>query len=239
MLKKSAVSVFLLSQVIFTLGSVFSARAQTQKENSAIPQDIDVVRVSTSLVTVPVTVRSHEGGFIPNLRREDFRIYEDGVEQQIAHFEAADQPFTVVLVLDISDSTKIELKDIQNAAIAFVKQLQPNDRAQIVAFDKNVTTLTEATSDRQVLSDAIRRVRTGGGTSLYDAMQTVMTINQKRIGGRKAVVIFTDGIDTSSVRATYDSTLPLAEKTVDLDQQFTRRRAESQSAKHLSVELAT
>ena len=197
--------------VIALLGCGFSSGAQSQNPSQIKePQEDDVVRINTALVSVPVSVKSRDGGFISNLRREDFHIFEDGVEQEIAHFETADQPFTVVLMLDVSDSTKVELKDIQNAALAFLNQLQPNDSAQIVAFDKNVTTLTELTRNRQVLSEAIRRVSTGGGTGLYDAMEIVMTGNQKRVAGRKALVILTDGIDTSSVRATYESTVPLA-----------------------------
>ena len=101
------------------------------------------VRVSTNLVVVPAVVKTRQGGYVPNLRREDFRIYEDGVEQEISHFENSDQPFTVTLMLDISDSTKFKLGDIQDAAIAFLHQLRPDDRALIVAFDKRFIRLTE------------------------------------------------------------------------------------------------
>jgi Ca-activated chloride channel family protein len=200
----------LVLSVLPGCGSSSGAQAQNPSQIKELQED-DVVRVNTLLVTVPVSVKSRDGGFISNLRRADFHIFEDGVEQEIAHFETADQPFTVLLMLDISDSTKIELKDIQNAASAFVNQLQPNDRAQVIAFDKSVVTLTEVTGDRQALSAAIRHVSTGGGTSLYDAMQMAMTINQKRIAGRQAIVILTDGIDTSSGRASYDSTMRLAD----------------------------
>ena len=129
------------------------------------------------------------------------------MEQEISQFETIDKPFTVVLMLDMSDSTRIELKEIQNAAIAFLNQLQSNDRALIVAFDKQLIKLTQATNDRKVLSDAIRQVKTGGATALYDALDATINEQLKQIPGRKAIVILTDGIDTSSVRATYDSTL--------------------------------
>jgi VWFA-related protein len=193
-----------LISLVFTLS--ISLRAQTQPTSSQQLDD-EVLRVSTNLVTVPVIVKTRQGGYIPNLRREDFRVYEDGVEQEILHFETVDKPFTVTLMLDMSDSTGSELKEIQNAAIAFLNQLRPDDRALIVAFNKQFVRLTEATGDRRVLSDAIRQVKTGGGTALYDAVDNIINTQLKRTPGRKAIVILTDGIDTSSVRATYESTL--------------------------------
>ncbi len=195
--------------LIFMLFASVSLQAQTAATLGQQPDD-EVLSVSTNIVTVPVTVKTHQGTYIPNLRREDFRIYEDGVEQEISNFETVDKPFTVMLMLDISDSTKTDLKGIQDAAIAFLDQLQPADRALIVAFDKQFVRLTEATGDRQILSDGIRRVQSGGGTALYDAIDTIIKEHLKQIPGRKAIVLLTDGIDTSSVRTTYDSTLRLA-----------------------------
>lgn len=199
----------LVLSVLPGCGSSSGAHAQNPSQTKEQQVD-DVVRVNTALVSVPVTVKSRDGGFISNLRRADFHIFEDGVEQEIAHFETADQPFTVLLMLDSSDSTKIELKDIQNAALAFLSQLQPGDRVQIVSFDKNVVTLTEMTGNRQVLSEAISRVSTGGGTSLYDAIEIGLSANKSRVAERRALVVLTDGIDISSVRATFESTVSLA-----------------------------
>ena len=183
-----------------------SLHAQTQPPLGQQPDD-EVLRVSTNLVTVPTIVKTRQGGYIPNLRREDFRIYEDGVEQEISSFETVDKPFIVTLMLDMSDSTRIKLGDIQNAAIAFLNQLRPDDRALIIAFDKQFALLAEPTSDRKVLSEAIRGMKTGGGTSLYDSIDAIINAKLKHVPGRRAIVILTDGVDTSSVRATYESTL--------------------------------
>jgi Ca-activated chloride channel family protein len=84
----------------------------------------DVLRVNTTLVTVPVSVKDRDGKYIPDLRREDFRIFEEGVEQRVAYFATVDQPFTVALVMDTSRSTNFKLEDIQDAAIAFINQLK-------------------------------------------------------------------------------------------------------------------
>jgi VWFA-related protein len=172
----------------------------------------DVLRVDTSLVTVPVSVMDRDGKYIPSLGREDFHIFEDGVEQKIAYFATVDQPFTVALLMDTSRSTNFKLEDIQDAAIAFVKQLKSEDRVMVISFDDKINVLTKPTDDRDELIRAIRRTRTGGGTRLYDAVDQVIKQHLKGITGRKAIVLFTDGVDTTSRRATYESTIREAEE---------------------------
>ena len=172
----------------------------------------DVLKVNTSLVTVPVSVMDRNGKYIPDLSREDFRIFEEGVEQRVAYFATVDQPFTVALLLDTSGSTDFRLEDIQEAAIAFVNQLKPEDRVLVISFDDQINVLTKPTSDRNEMIRAIRRTRTGGGTRLYDAVDLVIKKHLKQISGRKAMVLFTDGVDTTSTRASYDSTLREAEE---------------------------
>src|SRR5258706_175440 len=98
------------------------------------------------------------------------------------------------------------------AAIVLIDQLRTDDRVLVAAFDKRVTLLTEATSNRRVLHDAIRRAQTGGGTGLYNAIDMIVNQRLSRVRGRKAIVVFTDGVDTSSAGATYESTVRLAEE---------------------------
>jgi VWFA-related protein len=152
------------------------------------------------------------GKYIPSLGREDFHIFEDGVEQRIAYFATVDQPFTVALLMDTSRSTNFKLEDIQDAAIAFVKQLKSEDRVMVVSFDDKIQVLTKPTDDRDELIRAIRRTRTGGGTRLYDAVDQVIKQHLKAMTGRKAIVLFTDGVDTTSRHATYESTIREAEE---------------------------
>jgi Ca-activated chloride channel homolog len=172
----------------------------------------DVLRIDTTLVTVPFSVKDRNGRYIPDLSRGDFRVFEEGVEQKITYFATVDQPFTVVLVLDTSNSTNFRLEDIQDAAISFVRQLRPEDRLMVISFDDSIDVLSEPTNDVEKLVKAIKRTRTGGGTRLYDAVDQVINKHLKRIAGRKAVVLFTDGVDTTSRRATYESTVRQAEE---------------------------
>ena len=175
--------------------------------------DGETVRVETSLVTIPVSVRDRHGRYAPDLRREDFRVFEEGVEQQIAYFAAVDQPFTVALLLDTSGSTDFSLSEMQRAAASFVEQLKPADRVLVVSFDDRIDVLCEPTSDREELFRAIRRARGGGGTRLYDAVEFAIRQRLDKINGRKAVVLLTDGVDTTSRRASYQSSLRLAEES--------------------------
>lgn len=183
--------------------------AQTTDANS----DDDVIKVETSLVTIPVSVYDRNGLYIPNLRQSNFKIFEDGVEQEIAYFGTTDKPFTVVLLVDVSSSTEYKIEEIQQAAITFVDQLKPEDSVMVIQFDEHVSVLAETTSDRQKIYTAIRRTGFGGGTSLYDAVDLSLGKRLKRIEGRKAVVLFTDGVDTTSRGASYESTVRDAEES--------------------------
>ena len=186
-----------------------------QRNRGEVSEEVgedEVVRVNASLVTVPVSVLDRDGRFIAGLRKNDFRIFEDGVEQEVAYFAPVEQPFTVALVIDTSGSTRFKMEEMQDAAIAFLDQLRPNDRVVVVSFDDDVRVLSEATSDRQLLRAAIRRTHTGDGTRLYDAVDLVIRQQLSRAQGRKAIVLFTDGVDTTSKHASYRSTLAEAEE---------------------------
>ncbi|HKE58429.1 MAG TPA: VWA domain-containing protein [Pyrinomonadaceae bacterium] len=179
-----------------------------EKSNGEEVEAGDVVRIDTNLVTVPVSVLDRQGRLIPNLQREQFKVFENDVEQQIVHFEPTEKPFTVALMLDTSGSTVFHLSEIKEAAIEFAKQLRPQDRVLVVTFDRLVMLLTEATSDLKVVTSVIdRNALTGFSTRLYDAVDIVITQRLNKIPGRKAIVLFTDGVDTFSYNATYKSTL--------------------------------
>ena len=173
----------------------------------------DVIRTDTALITVPVSVMDRSGRYVPQLRKEQFRILENGVEQKIAYFATNDSPFTVILLIDTSNSTSMRLDDIQDAAINFVSKLKDNDSVMVMSFDDRIDVLCKPTTVRAEIEKAIRRTRTGGGTRLYDAVEDILKKQLKTISGRKAVVLFTDGVDTTSRRASYDSTVRLAEES--------------------------
>lgn len=196
------------------LGSPVNASANAVAEPG--PEEVgegEVIRVNTALVSVPVSVLDRQGRFVSNLRREDFSVFENGIEQPIAYFEPAEKPFTVALILDTSPSTQFNLWEIKEAAIAFASQLRPQDRVLVVSFNEQVLLLTEATNDLNAVTSVIQQnATTGNATRLYDAVDLVIKERLNKIKGRKAIVLFTDGVDTASYLATYQSTLREAEE---------------------------
>ena len=178
-----------------------------------VEDDGEVIKIETNLVTFPVSVLDREGRFITGLKKDDFQIFENGKQQQIDSFNSVEVPFTVILMLDVSPSTKFQINEIQDAAIAFVDQLRSNDRVMVISFDEHVHLLSPATSNRNALRNAIQRAEFGDGTSLYEAVDYVINRELTRIEGRKAVVLFTDGVDTTSQRANYQSTVRATEET--------------------------
>lgn len=167
-------------------------------DDPADSDDTQIIRVDTQIVTIPVKVSDRKNRFYGGLKKEDFRVFEDDVEQEIAYFSNEEQPFTVALVLDMSYSTKFKIGEIQAAAIAFIAQLRVQDRVLVISFDQEVHMLCEATNDRQRIYRAIKSTKIATGTSLYDAVDITMNERLKRIQGRKAIVLFTDGVDTTS-----------------------------------------
>jgi len=175
--------------------------------------DDEVIKIETNLVTMPVSVLDRDGRFISGLQQRDFKIFENGVEQKLDYFQSTEQPFTVVLMIDVSPSTRFQIEQIHDAAMTFVNQLRANDKVMVVAFDEKVQVLSDPTNDRMQIRRAIQSADFGDGTSLYEAVDQVLNRELKRIDGRKAIVLFTDGVDTTSHRASMEGTLRDVEET--------------------------
>ena len=166
-----------------------------------VETDGDVIKIDTKLVTIPVRVLDRSGRFVGGLTKDDFQIFDNKAEQEIAFFSNQEQPFTVALVLDMSYSLVFNIKDIQRAAINFVSQLRPADKVMVISFSEQVHVLTGVTNDRKEINRAIYSTQIESGTSLYDAVDEIINKEMGRIEGRKAIVLFTDGVDTTSRRS--------------------------------------
>lgn len=182
-------------------------QTQTQAEEIPVEEDDEEIKIETNLITIPVSVLDRNGRFISGLQQKDFQIFENGVKQEIDYFANVEQPFTVILLIDVSPSTEYRIDEIQDAAIAFVNQLRRDDKVMVISFDERVNVLSQPTNNRNILRNAIRQANFGDGTSLYEAVDYTIRQELRRIEGRKAVVLFTDGVDTTSRRANYQSTL--------------------------------
>lgn len=208
-----------LAQALLILNLLLSASV-TRGQNGQEPkpssrpsseQDVDTLKIDTNLVTVPVIASSRAGNYIADLKKEEFKLTEDGVVQEIAFLAAVDAPFYVVLMLDTSNSTEEKLPQIQRAAIAFLDQIGPNDKVKVISFDGELHNWNDFTGDKAILRNAISKTRKGDNTRVYDAVQLALD-SLRPIQQRKAIVVFTDGMDWHSDQSTFEST------TRDLDE---------------------
>lgn len=160
----------------------------------------DVLRINANLVTVPAIVMDRNGRYVANLHKDDFEIFEDGTRQTVAFLQRVDQPFTVFVLIDISPSMLPFKEDLTRAVDAFVRELRPHDRVTSFTFFQwlsKLTSLTSVSELRNPLKFNLRNDSAGDcpGTYLYDAVDDVLK-RAKKVTGRKAIVLFTDGVGT-------------------------------------------
>ena len=165
-----------------------------------IAQD-ETIRIDTRFVSVPVIVSDRNGRYVPNLTAADFTILQDGSPQNIEFFAATEEPLTIALLIDTSQSTRPVLGDIKDSAKSLIKLLSPQDRAMIVSFDYDTHILSPLTSDQEQLKRAVKSAEVPDGqfgTVLRDAAFQTVNRSFASIKGRKAVIILTDGKDAGS-----------------------------------------
>ena len=154
------------------------------------------LRVESRLVNLNVRVTDGAGAAMTGLLREDFTVYENDVEQPIAHFQPQTAPLNLFLLLDLSGSTKEKTDVIKQAAIRFIESLDPADRVAVAAFTSRFMRVSEFTGDRRALQERVKRIRnTGGGTAFYDAAWYSLDELEEVEGGRQVLVIMSDGVD--------------------------------------------
>lgn len=146
---------------------------------------------------MPAVVMDRQGRYVANLRKDDFKIYEDSVEQQVSYFASVEKPFTVALLLDVSGSTQSQLAQIRDAANTFVNRLRPIDRLMAITFDGRINVLTEPESVSAIRRGKLHIPAVTDGTVLYDAVDFALK-RMAGIPGRKAIVLMTDGVDQNS-----------------------------------------
>jgi VWFA-related protein len=172
-----------------------------------------MIRVNTTLVAVPAVVSDEDGRLVTDLKATDFHLYENGTEERIDRVIPEAGLFNVALMLDTSGSTVFKHADIRMAALAFAEQLRPDDRLMVLSFGNMILVNSELTNDRHQILRAILDTKGMGGTRLYDAVDLLVTERLDRIPGRKAIVLFTDGVDTASRLATEASTVARIEES--------------------------
>lgn len=172
----------------------------------------EVVKVDVRTVNLNAKVTDAAGKLIPALTKDDFQVFEDNVAQEVVHFEPITAPVNVVLLLDLSGSTKDRMKIMKKAAKKFVDSLAPNTRIAAAAFTRKFMLISDFTTDRQLLKDRIEHVKNfNSGTAYYDAMWATLDLCKEVQERRKAVVVLTDGVDNSISSENYEARHPFDE----------------------------
>ena len=145
----------------------------------------------------PSTVSDRSDQLVGDLTKDSFTVTEDGAPQTIKDFLQEDRPITMAIVLDSSGSMRDAMPEVHQAAASFVESLRPQDRAMVIDFDDKVFLLQDLTSDQALLKESVQSTEALGSTALYDALHAAFR-KLRGIDGRKAIVLLSDGDDTSS-----------------------------------------
>lgn len=160
-------------------------------------------RSAASVVALNVTVQDAQARYVKGLQSTDFAVYEEGIRQDVRFFYAAALPLDLVLLLDTSTSMRPAMPIAEQAARGLLSTLAPGDRAAILGFADRVTVVQDLTADRAALAAAPLRTQAAGYTALRNAVYTALGLFDTRSAGgpprRQAIVVLSDGMDTSSV----------------------------------------
>ncbi len=192
--------------------SFFAISGRSQNKDVELP----TISVSVNLIKVPISVFDHRGNLVNDLRKEDFRIWEDQTQQEIRSFGIDRNPVSVVLVVDTSMSGKTELKKIKEAAEEFAEALAPGDQISLISFDDQVHKALDWTEDRKKVRKALDKLRSGWRTALHDALYMAAKDQLRGIEGRKAIILLTDGLDNQSRQNFKNASLAVVESQASL-----------------------
>jgi len=180
------------------------------------PANAPTFSVAVNLVKVPISIIDPKGASILDVRREDVILYEDGVRQQIRSFGIDRNPVSVVLAIDTSATVEAEEKKIKESAEAFAEALGRDDRISIITFADEVTLLQDWTSGPKPVRKALRKVKPGLRTALYDAMYSAAHDQLAGVEGRKAIILLTDCLNNQSSFGFPDASLAIIQSQASL-----------------------
>jgi Ca-activated chloride channel family protein len=197
LLTRLPVLLLLLSAACSVLAQSKSpAPSPTPKQDEQEIDPDDVISVNTTEILLPVTVRDAAGLLVGNLTRQDFRVFEDGVEQPLSDLSLRQVPVDVALIVDASSSVAGNLDDFRTAAEGFASHLAVEDRVSLIQFDDRVVLLQDWTSSLVQLRRALKRIVPGMFTRFHDAMLLASRDQASRRNARHAIIVLTDGIDS-------------------------------------------
>lgn len=206
----------LLTTAVALAVAIAAAPLLSAQQPKPIPSG-PTFRAATELVALSVTVTDAQDRFIKGLSKTDFAVFEDGVPQEVTFFASSDVPVDLAIMIDTSASMADKMAFVREAATRFVRTLGPADRAEIIGFSGKAEVLAPFTNDRSALETAIESTVPHGSTALYNSVYVaVQDLSRlaKREGDvrRPAIVVLTDGDDTSSL-VSFDDLLDAAKRS--------------------------
>lgn len=163
------------------------------------PVDQIVSSVAPQLLRFNASVTDRHGRAISGMRESDFTVWENGIERRVTNVAPANEPFNLVLLLDVSGSVEERMDFIRKAARDFLRTASPQDRISIISFRDDIQIISDFSTDRQMLSRKLDEIDAGGGTALYDALGYILSEPLRRLRGeRTAIVVMSDGDDNKS-----------------------------------------
>ncbi|MBV9081338.1 MAG: VWA domain-containing protein [Acidobacteriaceae bacterium] len=200
------------------LGSVLAGQQSPAAAQTSQPAaDNNVIRTEVTRVNMLFTVTDKKGRFVTDLNRDDFQVFESKKPQSILEFTSeTNLPLRLAILIDTSNSVRDRFRFQQEAATNFINTvMRPQDKAIVVSFDTAAELVADLTNDTSVLEKAVRNLRPGGGTALYDAMyfacRDKLMQDQPLYKFRRAMVILSDGEDNES-RYSRDQALEMAQR---------------------------
>jgi VWFA-related protein len=158
-----------------------------------------VTAVAPQLMRFNASVTDRNGRAIGGMRESDFTVWENGIERRVTNVAPANEPFNLVLLLDVSGSIEERMDFIRKAARDFLRTTSPQDKISIISFRDDIQVISDFSRDRQMLSRKLDEIDAGGGTALYDALGYVLSEQVKKLRGeRTAIVVMSDGDDNKS-----------------------------------------
>lgn len=188
-------------------------KSETSDSNKKGVNGDAAARSFESPVTIPVSVFNGNGNLMVGLSQKDFSVFVSGVEVEVLSVQTRDEPITLVIVLDMSPSTNDHIKAMKAIAYRLVDRLRPTDKVMVAGFFHALQIAQEPTQDRRLIAKAIDRLEMGDGTSVYNAVHDLFEKRISNIPGIVAMTIITDGIDTTSKKASYETSLAKVEES--------------------------
>ena len=204
----------ILTYILLSI-SIYSQTDNVKPKDSLKQTEGYTIGVHVDLVLMYASVFDKNGRFVPGLKGDNFKLYEDGIEQEIESFAQDDVPVSIGILLDLSGSMRGKIDQVNKAALAFIRASNPQDQVFLIGFNDEVELLQDFTSDIDEITDSLENALVTGGTSLYDAIY--LGVQKAHTGKmpKKAVVVISDGEDRDS----YYKLNELVEKVQESDVQ--------------------